>query len=145
MSVIEAFKEVLSNHTDVPDLLKEIAVLTAISGVVGKRALIFYEPKVKVFTSSTKSDVQPSGMYLNIYTMVIGESRVTRKSTVLNFLKDLIEAVNGDLLIAQIFTPEALLEELREKERLLTKQGVSKEVQAIWLVDEAARFFEFCQ
>ena len=136
--IVTRFKNLLAEYTDAPEELKEIAALTAISTLVGKRAVIPYEPKAKIFTALSNGGLTASGMFLNIFSFVIGESRITRKSTTMKFMEDLIKNINEDLLITQSFTPEALLEELNEK------QG-NDYAQVLWIVEEAAQFYEACR
>lgn len=132
---VSEFVRITDEYTDAPKILKEIAALSALSAVVGRNAVVPQPPKRRLFTESINRASGMTGMYLNLYVFVIGESRLTRKTTTANFMRDLIVNVDKLLPLTESFTPEALLEDLKER----------NPVQAIWILDEAARFLEVCR
>jgi len=130
-SIIDEYVSLISQYTDAHEILLESNALLNVSAIVGRRFVIPYNPKIRIFGNSG-----PSGLYLNIFQFIIGPSRISRKSTSQGFQKDLINSIDPNLLITESFTPEALLDELKER---------GDYNQSAWLVDEAARFFEVCK
>lgn len=114
-------EKTLTYGTDVSDAYPEFwhaAALSALSVALDRRFVIRLKQAV---------------FYPNLYIQVLGPSTIARKSTVADFLEDLVEETERDNGIGIIFpkatSPEAAIEVLAENPRRL------------WLLDEAGQFY----
>lgn len=78
----------------------------------------------------------PKGISPNIWAMLMGPSRVVRKTTAMNLGKSIIEAIDKDSLIAQSFTPEAFYKIVGNKQAGDT---------LCWAKDEVGGWFKSLQ
>ena len=127
MDFVETWVEVLSECTDANRELLEASGLLALSTVVNN-VVIPVSTDIRPFSSS-----ENVGKKLNLWFLVIGRTRVSRKTTIMKFIEDFIyNNLGPEYLCSYIATPEALVEEL------------SLNTHRVWLVDEFAIPLEMC-
>ena len=118
---IETWIELLDNLTDANRELKEAAGLFVLSSLVGHKAVIPVTTDAKIFSEG----MNMTGKRLNLWFLIIGKSRWSRKSTVSAYAEDYLRVLMGDeYILSTIATPEALIEELSENN--LTKKDNKK-------------------
>ena len=78
------------------------------------------------------------GGRLNVWFILIGKSRIGRKSTVISTPRAWIEEIKPDIMLPFDFTPQSLVTEL---DRIRRNQG-GLETHATWINDEISGFFE---
>jgi hypothetical protein len=122
----------LSRVTDAPREFQEAAALFLISAVAGLKWVFHSLPDSSIFSNK----YQDQGKPLNIWFIIIGVSRITRKTTgVLRHIEDLLKEIMGDrFLLSKTFTPEFLVKEMSDKTR-------DHETHCAWVSDEIAWFF----
>jgi len=79
-------------------------------------------------------------MLLNLFTFIIAETRIGRKSTAIQKADEAIENTDSNLKIAQAFTPEYFLKELANK-TVQSSRGFAQ-TNATWLNDEVSFLFD---
>jgi hypothetical protein len=72
------------------------------------------------------------GIAPNLWVMLIGPSRISRKTTVTRLVREIVEEVSPELLTAESFTPEALYELF---------SGLQDGASIAWVRDEFNMFF----
>lgn len=81
------------------------------STIVGPKAVIPVTTDARIFSEG----LGMTGKRLNLWFLIIGRSRWSRKSTVIGYVEDFLRATVGNEVIAStIATPEALVDELAE-------------------------------
>jgi len=73
------------------------------------------------------------GIGANLWVLLIGPSRITRKTTAMRLATNVIKAVNPAILMPASFTPEALYEMFNQ----LNEGDV-----VVWVKDELGGFFK---
>lgn len=132
---IEKFMDdVLSEITDSPDKFKEACSLSLLSSSIGRK-MFFINLADARLKDILDGNLRFSGKYLNLWFIMIGKSRVSRKTTVIRWVTDFIKVIDKDLLLPDGFTPQALISELSKKYK-------NDETRAVWLNDEVSGFFQ---
>lgn len=134
---IKNFYDYVITITDAPDQFIISAALVLLSSILGRRACIDW------FGGSL--------LYPNLFVLLVGESTLLRKSTVINIAKKLILEIIPYLKLAEQFSWEGLVDEMgypidengklvlpKDKNSLTPEQKAQK----IWLIDEYAAFLQ---
>jgi Protein of unknown function (DUF3987)/RepB DNA-primase N-terminal domain len=79
---------------------------------------------------SVKTSFAPEGMGLNLWGLVLGTSTLTRKTTAMNLVKDILLRLDGEYVIASDASPEGLLTAVRSRQ------------VSIFFRDEISSFFK---
>ena len=98
-SLIEEIKTLLDKYTDAPDIYKEMAGYFIVSSILGPHAYTIY----------CGDKMRP-----NIYWILLGPSRIGRKSTILKYIRWIVKAVDNKYTIFMDATPEALIKHISE-------------------------------
>jgi len=123
---IEACIRELDKHTDANRPLKEASGLFIVSSLVPKAII-----PLATSSNSFARDRGPKGMKLNEWFLIIGLTGMSRKTSVLNRTKSYLDTILGDSYLApDIFTPEALIDTLKERST------------SPWVMDEFAMILE---
>ena len=131
---VETYKGLMTQITDAPVEFIEASALFLISSAVARNFQFMSLPDAPIFKQSL-DPMQTGGRLLNLWFVLIGRSRIARKSTVIGRAKELIELIDEELLLPTDFTPQKLISILAEK----TRNG---ETRAVWIHDEISGFFE---
>ena len=126
---ITEFKVLMREITDAPEDYLEAAALFLISTFAGRKFVFNTSPEMKIFGDEV------GGKLLNLWFILMGKTRVARKSTTISKVEEYIEEIAPELMLSKDFTPEALISELSER----TVNGVT---HAAWIHDEVSQFFE---
>jgi len=126
--------------TDAPRDFIEASAYFLISTFVGRKFVYVNLPETNIFSSEEELF---GGTLLNLWFLIIGKSRVSRKTKgVVKRIKDLIKEINPDLQLSQAFTPEYLIKEMASKSERSKTGAVT---HCAWVDDECAWFFESLQ
>lgn len=125
---IEKYVKLMSNISDAPEEFFRSSAIYLLSTVVGRKFIFLSAPEVEIFSDTI------SGKLLNMWFIIIGKSRITRKSTVLSKAEQYIEYIDPNLLLPKDFTPESFIKDLSEK-------CIEGETYATWIHDEVSGFF----
>jgi len=131
------YVRLLSGITDAPREFQESAALFLISTAVGRKFVFKSLPDAKIFGNEVGT-----GKLLNLWFILIGKSRITRKTSgVLGHVEEISRKVIGEhRIISEAFTPEALIKEMSGKSEL-SATGIHETVCS-WICDEIAWFFQ---
>lgn len=131
---ITTYMELLSRITDAPQEFQEAAALFLLSTIVGRKWIFQSLPETSIFRADKTRNL---GRPLNVWFVLLGQSRITRKSTgVVRHVEDLVKEVLGERpLLSKAFTPEYMVKEMSGKTS-------GDETNCIWISDEIAGFFE---
>jgi len=129
MDFIKEWVELLNRLTDANKSLKEASGLFVISSIIGHKAIIPSTTDSKIFSEG----LELTGKRLNLWFLIIGKSRWSRKSTVLSYVDDYLRTISNDLIASTIATPEALVDELSENPH------------KAWIMDEFGIILEACK
>jgi len=114
---VETWVRVLDRKTDANRPLKEAAALFVISSLVGPKAVI---------------PTDAGDIILNEWFLIIGPTGISRKSTVAKLARSYLNKVwSGRYSVPDVFTPEALIDELEANKGFLP-----------WIMDEFAIILE---
>lgn len=127
---IDEYVNLVYKLTDSPVPFLKATALFLLSTFTARRFRRMSRPEMNPW-----SDGYSGGQILNLWFILIGKSRITRKSTVVGYAEDLINALNDELLLPYDFTPQSLVTEL-------SKKCDGTETRAVWLNDETSGFFE---
>jgi len=119
--------------TDAPEEFQEAAALFLISAAAGLKWVFRSIPETPIFTNKH----QNRGKTLNLWIIIMGITRITRKSTgVISHVEDILKDIFGEQpFLSKDFTPEYLVKELANK-------TLGFETYCIWIRDEISGFFE---
>jgi hypothetical protein len=117
--LIDLCYEYLSESTDSPSIFNLSACYWLASTLLGRYA--------RLVTAYATKGIAP-----NLWVMLIGPSRISRKTTVTRLVRDIVEELEPELLTAESFTPEALYELFSN-----LQDGAS----IAWIRDEFNMFF----
>jgi len=134
---IDKYIELMSHVTDAPTEFQKAAALFLISTCASRRFTIISAAEHKFFDDYGAS----SGKYLNLWYILVGKTRISRKSTVVSRVEEFIEHIDRNLFLRHSFTPQALIRELNnmdEDGHLINVRGTIK----TWVHDEISGFFE---
>lgn len=98
---VDRYVAYATRRTDAPVAFHEALALVALSAVIGRRAVL---------------SLSPGHVYPALWVMLVADSTMARKSTSLELMRDLIEAVDPALLSPNDFTPQRFLAILAESE-----------------------------
>lgn len=135
---VEKYVSFLAKITDAPEEFQEAAALYLISSAVGRKWIFRSIPETSIF-SETSED---TGKLLNLWFILIGKSRITRRTTgVMKHVTDISEIAFGrQHMLTEAFTPEALIKQMSEKSVPSLTHG--SETVCLWISDEIAWFFQ---
>jgi hypothetical protein len=128
---VSRYVRALNCRTNASLTFKEASAIYVLSSLVGRRFFFASLPEAPIFTENTLS---VGGKLLNMWFILIGKSRISRKTTIIKKMLELFETVEHPVL-AESFSPEALISSLAE----LGKD--KQEVVATLIIDEASGFF----
>lgn len=131
---IKAWIKVISQYTDANPELIEATGLYLLSTLIGHKAWINSVPDINPFAEKPEE----TGLKLNIYTLIIGRTARSRKSTVIKKVEEFIKRVKPEILMPRLMTPEALKDELE-----IRKEGSYS--WGTWIVDEVAELYELAR
>jgi len=131
---IELYTGVMENITDSPNKFQEASALTIVSMAVGRKLFFISVSDARLEDILTGS-ARVTGKYFNIWHILIGKTRVSRKTTSIRWAKDYVEQLDDDLILPDGFTPQALVSELSKKQK-------NNETRALWINDEISAFFQ---
>jgi len=134
MSFVDKFVEVLQQITDSPVKFQEACALSLLSSCIGRK-MFFISISDARLKDVLHGNIQFSGKYLNLWFIMIGKSRISRKTTVVRWVIDFIKEIDEEILLPDGFTPQALVSEMSKK----FKNG---ETRAAWMNDEVSGFFQ---
>lgn len=119
--------------TDAPIEFHEPVALFLISTFAGRRWIMLTTPDLRYFA---KNDDAIGGKYLNIWIILLGKSRITRKTSgVVKDVEDIIDNIKPEIKLPTIATPQFLASKLAE-------MSDSYETHATWVNDECSLFFD---
>ena len=135
---VNAYVTLLSAITDAPKEFQEAAALFLISTAANRKWLFRAIPEASIFGNGSKS----SGRMLNLWFILIGKSRITRKTSgVINHAVEMAQKVFGEQhMITEAFTPEALIWQMSKMYEIATTG--KRETLCFWASDEIAWFFQ---
>jgi hypothetical protein len=134
---IAKYTRLLRNVTDAPEEFQEAAGLFLISTVIGRNWVFKSMPDASIFGVTGVL----GGRLLNVWIIILGKSRVSRKTSgVLKHIQEILDVVIGpDRSLTKSFTPEFLIKEMATKTQEIS--GV-KITHCYWTKDEVAGFFK---
>jgi len=132
---ISRYTRLLQGLTDAPKIFIEASAICLVSTFAGRKCFFMSAIDDKLFGRT--EDGSERGKYLNLWFMIIGKSRVSRKSTVISKMVEMITAVRPSVKLPEDFTPEKLASLLAGK-----YDPSYDETRAIWIHDEVSGFFE---
>jgi len=119
-NLIDLYTEYASNACDAPRIFHLACSYWLASTLVGRYA--------RIITSYA-----PKGLMPNLWVLLIGPSRIVRKTTAMNLAESIVDAVEPKLLMPASFTPEALYELFN---------GLDEGDSVAWVKDEMGGFFK---
>ena len=125
---IEKYISLLKEITDAPEEFFEASALYLVSTFVGRNFVFLSLPELRIFSDEI------SGKLLNLWFILIGKSRVARKSTVISKAEEYVEYIAPDIILPKDFTPESLV-------NILASKTVGDVTHATWIHDEVSAFF----
>jgi len=129
---IDDYIDLMDAVTDSPEAFKEATALYLISTCVGRRITLLSLPESRFFDDGLQGG---NGKLLNLWFILIGKTRISRKSTIVGRAEEFIRQIDSQILLPQDFTPQSLITNLNEK-------TVNNETRASWIHDEVSGFFE---
>jgi len=130
---VREYMGLLHDITDAPSEFQEAAALFLVSTFVGKNFVFLSLPEAPLFNRSTTGGF--GGKNLNVWFVLIGKSRVSRKSTVVSRAEEIIDMIDASLKLPIDFTPQALVQ-------VMKRMSDGKITRAGWVNDECSGFFE---
>lgn len=123
----------MENITDAPREFQEAAALFLVSSFIGKNFVFLSLPEAPLFNSGSAGGF--GGKNLNLWFILIGKSRVSRKSTVVGRAEEVLDMIDASLKLPMDFTPQALVQ-------VMKRMSDGKITRASWINDECSGFFE---
>ncbi|MEM1672865.1 MAG: DUF3987 domain-containing protein, partial [Archaeoglobaceae archaeon] len=121
--VIDMYISYASKSTDAPLIYHKAMGYLIVSILLGRY--------VRIYTTYNRQGIMP-----NMWVLLIGPSRIVRKTTAMNLGTSIIESIDENLIMPASFTPEALYE-------MFT--GFSPGDALLWVKDEFGGFFKMLQ
>jgi hypothetical protein len=115
--------------TDGPRDYQEAGALFLVSTMSGRKFYFMSAPETNLYKTSGDA----TGKILNLWFILIGKSRIARKTISVGKVTDTIEEISTDMLLSDDFTPSALVK---------TLAGKNPGQQVCWVNDEISSFFE---
>ena len=128
---IDEYISLLNSITDAPHAFKKATALYLMSTAVGRRITLLSLPETRFF----EAGLGVSGKLLNLWFVLIGKTRISRKSTVVGRAEEFIREIDSSVVLPQDFTPQSLISNLKDKTE-------NDETRATWIHDEVSGFFE---
>jgi len=130
MGFIERYVELMEGITDAPKEYQEACALFLLSTMAGRHFIFRSLPDAELFGEGGSL-----GKFLNLWFIFIGKSRVSRKSTAISRVEEMVRLIDEKLLLPADFTPQAFVKVMNEK-------SSGGETKAVWINDEISGFFE---
>ena len=107
---VSRYVSLLSKITDAPKEFQAAAALFLLSTATGSKWTFRSIPDTSIFGISDEN----SGRLLNLWFILMGKSRITRKSSgVMKHVEDLVKKVfRKEHTLTEAFTPESLIEQM---------------------------------
>lgn len=118
--------------TDSPKDFQKAAALFLVSTIAGRNFLFMSAPETKLLGD----DLVQGGKILNLWFIIMGKSRITRKTVSVSKIQEFVKGIDDRMLLPDDFTPQALIE-------ILSKRNRGE--QCCWMNDEISGFFEALQ
>jgi len=133
----------LPGLTDAPPAFIEASALFLVSTFMGRNFSMATLAKSKFFTLRKQEDsLYPEfNEFFNLWYIILGKSRIGRKSVVMGFMKQIIRELFPELEIAYNFTPQALIKNLADEKGRDRANG-TRETPFVWIQDECTIFFD---
>ena len=134
---ITRYQNLLSAITDAPDEFLKAVALCLLSTAVGRKWIFSSIPEKSIFSENSKN----TGKLLNLWFILIGKSRVSRKTSgVISPAIDVAKEVFGEeRLLSEAFTPEFLISKMAQAS---TPVDGFLETRCLWISDEISWFFQ---
>lgn len=129
--------KLLSRVTDAYEGFLEACGLFLLSLATGRKWIFRSLPDTSVFGEKDGK----TGRFLNLWFVLLGPSRLGRKSTVIRHVKELSEKVFGiQCILTESFTPESLIAQMSK----MSLHSVTGRLETVccWISDEIAWFFQ---
>lgn len=123
MNLIDMYVDWATRACDAPEIFHKTCAYWIVSSILGKYT--------NIMTSYTTRGIRP-----NLWVILLGPSRIVRKSTAMEMAEEIVEQINPDQKLAASFTPEALYEILNNMQR---------GDYGYWVKDEFGGFFKMLQ
>jgi hypothetical protein len=137
LDFIEKYKTLLSKITDAPEEFQEAAALFLLSTAIGRNWVFRSVSDTPIFDVNS----QFKGKLLNLWFIIIGKSRITRKTRVItNIESAVIQALGQNRILSEDYTPESLIAAMAKKSTsFITGEHI---VVCCWIRDEIGGFFQ---
>ena len=119
-NLIDEYIDYVTAASDAPEIFHRICGYFVISTILGRYC-------------SVPVPYQINGLKPNIWVLLIGPSRIVRKTTAMRFARFVIEQVDQDLFLPEEYSPEALYE---------TISDMTTGDAGCWVRDEFGSFFK---
>jgi hypothetical protein len=130
-NIITRYIKLLSSITDAPKEFLEASALYLLSTVIGRRWVFLSMPETSLLPNKGAT-----GRLLNLWFIILGKSRVSRKTWgVISKVEDIIKEIAPERILSTSFTPEALITAMSDLSKGQT------ETVCTWISDECAWFF----
>ncbi|MCW1309285.1 MAG: DUF3987 domain-containing protein [Candidatus Nanoarchaeia archaeon] len=123
MDLIDEFVEYGQSACDAPSIYFKAEGYFIVSTLLGRRQIIY-------------TTYSPRGIRPNLWVLLMGPTRLTRKSTSMELAEDIIKQISPSILIPASFSPEGLYE-------LFT--GMNEGDAVAWVKDELGGFFKMLE
>jgi len=120
MDLVDLYIEYAAESTDAPAIYHRALGYFVVSSLLGRF--------VRIVTSYS-----PRGLAPNLWLMLIGPSRIARKTTAMELAVNVVRAVEPSLIMPASFTPEALYEMFN---------SLNPGDAVVWVKDEMGGFFK---
>jgi len=127
---IDMFVDFNKRLFDAPEEYHRAIAMFLISTFCGRRFIFLSVPDAEIYTEGGSR-----GKLLNLWFILIGKTRIDRKSTVVSKAEELVRLIDRDLLLPEEYTPQSFIRIMAEKER-------NGETCVAWVNDEIGSFFE---
>jgi len=132
MTVLDDWTYYMKEISDVDDAFIEASGLYLISTFCGRRYQILVLSDI-----SARDQPTTQGRLLNLWFIFLAKSRIGRKTTIINKVKDIVYDVDERLILPVDFTPHSITTQLLNQYDPNTEQTI-----ATWINDECSGFFE---
>ncbi|HDN17487.1 MAG TPA: DUF3987 domain-containing protein [Candidatus Bathyarchaeota archaeon] len=119
MNLIDIYTRYATTASDAPKIFHRACGYFLVSTLLGRYCVI-------------PVSYNPQGLKPNIWVLLIGPSRIVRKTTALRLARDIIVRVEPEIMLPEEYTPEALYE---------TLSSLQRGDAGCWIRDEFGSFF----
>lgn len=120
---------------------KVAAGLYLVSTFAGRKFPILRRSTTKLFVKDGEGYVLPSAMFINLWMMLIGEPRISKKSTIVGITEQFIDAINPNIKLPISFTPQSAISIMDQ----MMHERNDGDLYVTWLNDEVSSFFSMQQ